>query len=456
VGVLAVTGRHRPRESEDVPRLGRTIWVVSLPLLLVYVSETVIHVTDTAFLGRVGATELAALALVYTLFETVLVPVVGIAEAMQIVVARRIGQGRLGLAGATLRRSLLVLLALSGALAVALHAGAGTFARLLAGDGAVGATVVEFLRIAAYGVVPNAVNLGFTAFYVGVARTGVLGVATALLTFTNVLVSYGLVLGGFGLPTLGMEGAAWAFVVSEATAALFLAGFTAAKGWGRRSGDPADDHGDGAAVRPVLRLAPTLALAAGLEAARWLAFFVVIGRVSDTALAWANVVYACFAVFLIPAYAVGHSAGSLVSNVIGQGRKGAALPVARRATRTAYMMTAPLAVLALLAPHQVIAVFTDDPEIVAGAAAGLRVVAVALLLVVPAEVWVAAVAGTGATGVAFGIEVAVTTTLLSCTAAVILTGLPVGSVWGAMGVAALVGFVLSRWWLTSRRVRHLD
>jgi MATE family multidrug resistance protein len=451
-----VGGRHRAGESEDVRRLGRTIWAVSLPLLLVYVSETVIHVTDTAFLGRVGATELAALALVYTFFETAVVPVVGIAEAMQIVVARRIGQGRLWLAGATLRHSLLILLALSAALAVALHAGAGYFARLLAGEGAVGAAVAAFLRIAAYGVVPNALNLGFTAFYVGVARTDVLGVATTLLTGTNLVVSYGLVLGGFGLPRLGMEGAAWAFVVSETTAALFLTGFTAAKGWGRRRDDPAGNHDHGSAVRPVLRLAPALAVAGWLEALRWLAFFVVIGRVSETALTWANVVYACFAVFLIPAYAVGHSAGSLVSNVIGQGREGAAMAVTWRATRTAYVLTAPLATLALLAPHQVIAVFTDDPGIVAGAAAGLRVVAVALLLVVPAEVWLAAVAGTGATGVAFGIEVAVTTALLSCTAAVILAGLPVASVWGAMGVAALVGFLLSRWWLTSERVRHLD
>jgi len=53
------------------------------------VGETLIYATETALLGRVGTTELAAISLIDTAIEIWIVPVVGLVEAMQIMVAPR-------------------------------------------------------------------------------------------------------------------------------------------------------------------------------------------------------------------------------------------------------------------------------------------------------------------------------------------------------------------------------
>jgi MATE family multidrug resistance protein len=162
-------------------------------------------------------------------------------------------------------------------------------------------------------------------------------------------------------------------------------------------------------------------------------------------------------VFLIPAYAVAESASSLVSNVIGRGRTSEVMAVARRSTGVAFLITAPVALFAVVAPDKVVSVFTDDQAIVAGAAPSLRVLAVTMVLVVPAEVWSAAVAGTGATYVVLGIEVVLTVALLACTyTAAVTLGLPLAYEWASMSVAALVALAMSHWWLASKRVRTFD
>jgi putative MATE family efflux protein len=446
-----------PLDVADGRRLTRTIWAVSLPLLLVYLGDTVVHVVDTAFLGRVGTTELAALALVYTLFEVVMVPVIGLADGMQIVIARRVGQDRDDLAAATFLGGMLLILVVSVALAVGLHAGAPAIGDVLAGDRGVAAAAGDFLRIAAFGVVPGSLTLGYAALYVGLARTAVLVGATILLAGTNLVLSYGLTLGELGWPRLGMRGAAWAFVGAETVTFVFLTIFTMVVTW-RQRGNPLRRRAAaaGPTIRPLLRLAPPLAMRGLLRGLQWLGFFLIIEQVSEEALARSNIIYACFAVFLIPSYAVGESTTSLVSNVIGQGRTSDVLTVTRRATLAAYLVTAPFAVLALVTPQTVIAIFTDDPAVIAGAAPSLRLLAVAMVLIIPAEVSLAAVTGTAAVNLAFAIELVLTVVMLAATyVAAVILGLSLALIWTSTGLGALVALAISAWWLATR-AQHLE
>ena len=139
-------------------------------------------------------------------------------------------------------------------------------------------------------------------------------------------------------------------------------------------------------------------------------------------------------------------AHSLVSNLIGQGRTGEIVRLTERATWIAYLITVPVAALAVIAPGRVIAWFTDDPAVLAGAAPSLRVVAIIMVLVVPAEIWLAAVAGTGATHAAFAIELIFSAVLLTCVyLAAIPLSLPLIYVWTSLGVAALIALALSHW-----------
>ena len=445
------------RQSDDARILSRTVWAVSLPLLFAGTSETVIHVTDTALLGRVGATELAAIGLADTLLDTFIVPVIGLAEAMQIIIGRRVGQRKEDVVIPTFLRGMLLILIISAGLAAVLHLGAPMISQTLAESPHVAQAMERFLRIAAYGVIFFSLSLGYSALYVGLVRTAILTSATILLAATNFVFSYSLILGKLGQPKLGIEGAAWAFVAAELASFLFLTAYTVINQVRRQNqaivwyvAASAPTFG------PLLRLSPPTALQALLEGIRWLGLFVIVERVSEQALAWSNVIYSCYLILLIPSGAVGEGTHSLVSNLVGQDRIGEIVPLTARSARIAYLITGPLVMLAVIVPDWILGLFTNDPAVVADAAPSLRVVGIAMVLIVPAEISLAAVAGTGATGTGFVIEVALSVALLASAYLILLTaGLPLLYVWTALAISALVALALSQWWLASRRFRHL-
>src|SRR5215510_1194935 len=101
-------------------RLSRALWRVSLPIMFAGVSEIVLHVTNTIFLARVGVTELAAIAVADSIWQLFLVVPLGLVDGIQILTARHVGRGRPWAVGAVFRQGLLLLLAVSVVLAIAL------------------------------------------------------------------------------------------------------------------------------------------------------------------------------------------------------------------------------------------------------------------------------------------------------------------------------------------------
>ncbi|MDP9434683.1 MAG: MATE family efflux transporter [Actinomycetota bacterium] len=223
-------------------------------------SDTALHVTDTVLLGRVGTTELAAIGLADSALEVAAVPAVGVAGALQILVAQQDGRGDPGAVRAVFRAGLLLILVLGLAVAVAVSAAATPLSGLLTADPAVAEAIAAFLRPAGIGVLFFVLGLGFASFYVGLARTPVLLGATAVLLTVNLVLGYGLVLGELGMPELGIAGAGWALLAAEVTTLAFLALATLL----RHPLPP----GPTPPARTTLRTTPGIALQAGVEGLR--------------------------------------------------------------------------------------------------------------------------------------------------------------------------------------------
>jgi len=203
-------------------------------------------------------------------------------------------------------------------------------------------------------------------------------------------------------------------------------------------------------TRLLNRLSTPMAVQRLMETLRWLAFFLILERVSSQALAIANVVYTCYVIFWIPTEGFAETCCSMVSRFVGSQQAHRIGAVLRHAIVGAILATVPFIAVALLVPGWFLAVFNPGSDLLAGGSASLRVVALAMLIVIPGEMWFVAVAGTGDTAAALAIELVVTLTMLGTAyLAAIHLAWPVELVWLSLPIAWLVCLTVSYGWVRS-------
>jgi Na+-driven multidrug efflux pump len=194
-----------------------------------------------------------------------------------------------------------------------------------------------------------------------------------------------------------------------------------------------------------------------LETVRWFAFFLIIERVSIEALAIANIVYTCYLVFRVPTEGFAETACSMVSRFVGRNREHRIGSVLRNTIGGAILATVPFMVVALFAPQWLVAVFSPESDLLGQSNASLRVAALAMLIVIPAEMWYTAVVGTGDTAAALGIEVVLTLVMLGLTwYSAIHLAWPMALVWMSVPISWLVCLTASYGWMRSGIWRRLE
>ena len=199
----------------------KEIWNVSYPILLALLAQNVVNVTDTAFLGHVGEVELGASAMGGLLYICIFTVAFGFSTGSQIMIARRNGEGRFKDVGPVMMQGCMFLLAMAVVLFGLCQWSAPVLVRMLISSDAIYEGTLDFLHWRMFGFFFSFVNVMFRALYVGITRTKVLTINAVVMALVNVFLDYALIFGHFGLPEMGLKGAAIASVMAEAASTLF-------------------------------------------------------------------------------------------------------------------------------------------------------------------------------------------------------------------------------------------
>lgn len=434
-----------------------SLWAISLPIMVAGVSETIIDVTDAIFLGHYGITELGAVALADAIYMSLVVFTAGLADGIQVVVARRAGEGRREEIGRTFGQGLYLLGITSVVLFLLLKLGSPFVTAGVISSADVRSAVDDFLQIIAFAVFFDAINFGFSAFYVGIARTRVLIGATALLAVTNIALDYCMIFGNLGFPEMGIRGAAVASLTAEIVAFVFLALHAWARGYARSYGLFTFRRWNARLTRVLSGVSYPVALEGLVESVRWFVFFAIVEQLGEVALAGSNVIYSCYVVLLVPLNGFSEAVATMVSNLIGQGKANRIGVPIRKAIVLGSVVTAPILVLVALGPEWVLSLFTTDATTIAASVASLLVVAGAILLAIPGDMLVQAVYGTADTKATFGIELVLSVVLVAYVYVMALRlGFPLHYIWAAEVVGWAIRIALGYFWLRSQAWRRLS
>ena len=441
----------------SVSNLSRVVWKVSLPVILAGASETLLHLIDTIFLARVGVAELGALAVADSVLLLFLVMPVGLAEAIQILASRRAGQRRTDAVASIFNQGFLAVAFVSLIVTTALRLAWPFIGKWFVESQGMGVLVNNYLQIAAWGIFFVGANFAYSALLMSSGKTAALVPAAIILAGTNICVNYVLIFGKLGFPVMGMRGAAFGSLAAEAAAFLFLTIYVL------RAFDKARCklfrfHGlERKTLRLLGRLSAPIVVQNSLETLRWLAFFLIFERVSEAALAIANIVSICYVVFWIPTEGFAETSCSLVSRFVGRNQPERIGNLLRDAIGGALVATLPFLAIALLVPRWFFAWFAPESVLLADVSASLRVVALAMLVVIPGEMWFVAVSGTGDTAAALGIELILTATMVGIAyLTAVPLAWPIEIVWLALPIAWSVCLLISYMWIKSRIWRRLE
>ena len=350
----------------------RRVLYITLPAMLELVLSQLFTMVDTIMLGQSEISAVAIAAVGLTNNPTNLL--------RSIIIALNIGTTA-GIAWAIgakeeksakeISRNALMLGAVIGLVAMAiLYTMAGPIVRFMgAGEDTFG-YASSYLRIIAMGFLPQAVTFAITASLRGVGQTKLPMTYNIIANMMNVVGNYALIYGKFGMPKLGVDGAALSTTLSQYFA-CFLAVCTVF-----RAHTPVqlrfDSHWK-MSMRWLRRIFSVGVTSMIEQLIMQIGFIIFARQVSGLGTA----VFAAHQIGLsingltwMPGQAFGVAATTLVGQSLGAGEKQKATDYVRMIHRMSMIVAALMATLFITCSQYIVLLYTNDPQ-VAGLSAGV-------------------------------------------------------------------------------------
>ncbi len=383
----------------------KSIWKMAYPILFSLIVEQLIGIIDTAFMGRVGEVELGAVALAGVFYMVVFMAGHGFCVGAQILIARRNGEGQQAEVGQVFYQGLYFLMALAVVLFAACQTfDSGIFSMMVSSPNVL-AKAEAYLHYRVYGFFFAFASGMFQAFYIGTQRTRILTFNSIVMVLANVLFNYILVFGKFGCPALGIAGAAIGSSLSELVSLVFFIVFTRFRIDCGSFGLLRMPRIDFQRMRSIIGLSLWVMIQNTVSLSTWFLFFVFIEHLGEQSLAVANVVRSINGLLFMAVSAFSSACSSIVSNMIGSGQSGEVGIAIRRHILLNYICVLPVVIAVALFPYAVIGIYTDIPGMADAATPSVWMMCSSYLLLIPSDILLNSVSGTGNTRMAFYLEI---------------------------------------------------
>jgi len=383
----------------------KKIWIISWPIMISLVAQNIVNVTDTAFLGHVGAVELGASAIGGLFYITLFMVSYGFTTGVQILIARRNGEKDYPAIGSIFDNSF-YFLGITTLIITALIVlfGADILKPFIASEAVFRASTV-FLKYRIFGLFFASSALLFRSFYTGIAFTKYISISAAIMAGLNVILEYGMIFGKLGFPQMGIAGAGLASSISEACAMLFFFAITARKAHLAKYKLFAFVKPDFSIIKRTLDVSLYIMIQFVLSHAVWFGFFLMIEKMGETSLAVSNIIRSIYMLLMIPAWAMSSATSSIVSNAIGEGFPKQVIPIVKKILLFSMGMMLVISVMASFFPGFMISIYTDDIRLQDASVASYYIILGAVFLFSATIVLFNGVLGTGNTRTGLAIEV---------------------------------------------------
>jgi len=329
---------------------------IALPMIISYASETVMTFTDRMFLSRLAPEVMNAAmggGLTAFMMSTFFMGLIGYSTAL---VAQYLGANRKNSCPAVTTQAFIVAVIAYPVILLAKPLGLKLFELTHVPAAQLPYQAIYF-NILIYGAIISLVKTALTSYFSGIGKTRIVMISMVVTMLVNVLMNYILIFGKFGIPALGIRGAAYGTLTGGLVGVLILL----MSYFGKRNRIEfhvmKSFHYYAQIMKKLLKYGypPGLEFILNLFAFNLLILiFHSLGDVTATATTimfnWDNVSY-------VPLIGIEVAVTSLVGRYMGARKIEIATKVAGSAFKIGIMYSAVILVLFVLFPHQLVGVF---------------------------------------------------------------------------------------------------
>lgn len=381
--------------------------MVAYPIIIGSVAQNIVNVTDTAFMGRVGEIGLGASALGGIFYFVLNMIGTGFGTGVQIIIARRLGEGNTHLIGKTLHQALYFMLPASLLLLVMSYSFSASILKPLIQSDLIYESTIAYLDYRMIGLVFGYGQILFRSFYIGIADTKILTSSTLVMAGVNIVLDYGLIFGNLGMPEMGIKGAALASAIAEGIALIYIILYTQRRKFVARFNLLPLQAYDKGIFGANFKLSYPLMIQNFLSLGVWFAFFLLVEKMGEQELAISNIIRSVYIVLMIPIWGFAAASNSLTSFLIGNQRKHQIFNLMGRILLLCIGGVAAFITLSFAFPYTILSVYTDSKALVDAAVPVLFVVNFGALSLSAGFVLFNALLGTGKTTAGLYIELLV-------------------------------------------------
>ncbi|MEG1616318.1 MAG: MATE family efflux transporter [Bacteroidales bacterium] len=348
---------------------------IAVPVMLSQIGQVVVQMADTMMVGRLGATELASVSYAGAIFNIGLLFCMGSAMGLTPLVGKSTSQGGHRKSAHLFQNSFLLNVIFTVIVGLLLY-GVSFFMGNMGQNSDVVDLAVPYFRIMLVSMIPLMIFLSFKQFMEGIGDTRTAMIITIGANVVNIGLNYLLIYGKFGAPALGVEGAAYATLVSRILMPIaFLLVFLKRTSLRRYFKFFCRENFSMKHLKELTKVGLPIGTQILVEQLAFSFTAVMVGWLGAASLASHQVAMnMSFMVFMILS---GLSAATTirVSHQFGRG----AIEDMRKAAHASYHLTilsvTIAAILIVIFRHQIPLLFTSDPEVIAVSAQLLIIVA---------------------------------------------------------------------------------
>ena len=335
------------------------IFGLALPIIGGMVSQNLLNIVDTAMVGFLGDSALAAVGLGGFVVFMCQALILGFSTGVQSTAARKKGEGRIDRAAAILNTAILLVVIVAPILSLILIQVAPTLFPHLNSDASVIERGVPYLEWRVGAIVFVGINFAFRGYWNALDMSRVYMNTLIMMHACNIVLNYILIFGKFGAPAYGVTGAGMGSAISMAIGSVIyvvLGCKHAAK----------DGFLKKLATREETSALVRISLPAGLQqlffAAGMVGMFWIIGKVGTAELAAANVLITVLLFAILPGLALGLACTTLVGQALGRKDPEDAYQWAWDVSKVSVVLLTVLGIPMWLLPDLVSSIFIHDPD----------------------------------------------------------------------------------------------